>query len=305
MDSNYPNETRYSDRKKASLQMLKHYLDIYKKYSFGSVINLGDSKTYENALNDCFLWFIPIWGSVATYFNSLGIKGIVVNTDPLSISLEADPSGYSNLGRVLYHEVTHRIEDIHGDIQDIKKEKSSAEKLYAERNAEYMEYVASTALYNLAKAEEMVDKNPNTTPEQLRVKWDGFIKDMNIAKSELDETKVFPPDLTLMKDWFGFEVDIDKILQHYASGAKGDAFKAMAEQILSEKKQEKPFTPVPSKEQETEKQVEPTTFMWGDFGIWGITRGCGSNTCTKWPSNREACECKKIIIMKPGGITIY
>ena len=88
------------------------------------------------------------------------------------------------LATTLWHELSHAIEDIHGDYGLISTLKGVD---YYERNVEYMENVVR-ALKRLAMMER---KQAGLTSENATKYWDMFMKDMTDA-SEKPKYKADP-----------------------------------------------------------------------------------------------------------------
>jgi hypothetical protein len=113
------------------------------------------------------------------------------------------------LGKTVWHEVTHALEDKNGD------DMYSSDPLYQDRNTYYMELVVTGALPVL----NMIEKNAKqgASVKQLRGLWEQYLKQM-AAAANLPETRKYKPDLGLMWDWFGFRANPEEIRQLYLSG---------------------------------------------------------------------------------------
>jgi hypothetical protein len=170
-----------------------------------SMTSLGSAQKYEQALNEVSIVVDPAMSAVAKY--DPGTKTIFLSKDPSSLG-ESEKQSW---GQSIWHELTHRIEDSHGDIGYFD------DTDYAERNIEYMTYVADTALNYLRQMESKAEAGASGA--ELAAYWQKFLDSMEKAK-KLSTNK---PDMQTLKDWFGFDVDVDTIRREYASGRYGQA----------------------------------------------------------------------------------
>ena len=127
-------------------------------------------------------------------------KTLVISKDPRKVAAE-DRFAW---GQTVWHEVTHAFEDQHGDIGLFDPEP------YSERNVDYMISVANTALHQLEVME--LNAKAGDTVEALRANWQNFLKQTEAA-AKLNPD--YPPDLTLMHDWFGFQANPEEIKARY------------------------------------------------------------------------------------------
>jgi hypothetical protein len=217
-------------------ELLENFINQNQGYNFNKVIQLGDLQKYINALNSVALIIDKTIGE-ALYVpakDALGLKWPSYFSFN-KVVLPKHPSLDINGAEPLWHELTHRIEDIEGD-------PFNKGKAYAERNIQYMEAVEENLVW-LRTAEDLAKKGASI--EELKRYWQRFVKGMNRYKiyNLYTGKKWGPglePNLKLMKDWFGFDVDLEKIQQFYASGAAGEKLKKMVTPIDGD---EQPSTP--------------------------------------------------------------
>lgn len=168
-------------------------------------------------------------GTLTTYRSELSEVKIVIKEDPNSkakydpktdtITLPADPAKVLDedsldMGMLVWHELTHKIENTHGDVGLLDSE------LYAERNVEYMKHIIGVALPML----EQMERDTNADDEKTRQYWSKFVTAFD-SVNKLPEVQKYPPNFKMMKEWFGFSVDKDTILEYYRSGKAGERFK--------------------------------------------------------------------------------
>lgn len=184
-----------------SYALLKQFMDQYSKAGFSKVVKLGDSIKYREALTSVKIVINPKLGSVGVY--DPNSKTITLSIDPQKAT--NDQSLY--LGQTIWHELTHRLEDMNKD--------KDGDKLYNERNIEYMTNIVDAALPVLIQMEKK--SNEGLTGSKLTAYWTKFLSRIESAK-KLEETKKYPPDLKLMEKWFGFKVNINEIEKMYTDG---------------------------------------------------------------------------------------
>lgn len=187
---------------------IKNFMNQFEKNKFNQVIKLGNIETYRTELLDTNIIINTKYKEQAEY-------------DPKSntITLSADPSRISEsdslfIGQLIWHEVTHKIEDVNGDIGYF----DSTE--YAERNIEYMKNIIQVVI---PKLEQLESYNGNDN-EQIKKLWNNFVKAYDEALN-LPEVKAYPPNKEMLKKWFGFSVDKDELLEFYKSGKGGEKIK--------------------------------------------------------------------------------
>ncbi|HBV97151.1 MAG TPA: hypothetical protein DEF36_08900 [Desulfotomaculum sp.] len=189
----------------------KHLLKYMKQFEgsqFNNVIRVGNLPTYRSELSEVKIVIKEETNSSAKY-------------DPVSdtITLSEDPARVLDedsldMGMLVWHELTHKIENTHGDMGVLDN------KLYAERNIEYMKHIIGVALPWLEKME----RDTNADDAKIREYWSKFVAAFDSVNS-LPEVQEYPPNFKLMKEWFDFSVDKDAILEFYQSGKAGERFK--------------------------------------------------------------------------------
>jgi hypothetical protein len=199
-------QPKASTLKSASYGLMKEFMEKYNANGFAKVVSIGDISIYKKALLNVKIQVNPKLKSLALYDPKNEI--LVLSKNPLTVK----KSERLNLGNSVWHEVTHRIEDEHGDIGYFDG------KLYAERNTEYMTYVANAALPYL----ELLEKNAKgkTDVATMKKMWAAFVKKVN-GTSALPEVKKYPPNAKTLKDWFGFKFNVNDIRKLYESGKCG------------------------------------------------------------------------------------
>jgi hypothetical protein len=198
-----------------ALGLTNNYMKQFSKTGFGKSVTLGNPTAYKDALNRVKLVFDKKFTKLAEF-------------DPKTntITLSFDPSKVKakdrlNRGQSVWHELTHKIEAIHGDSSVIKNEP------WEERNVDYMTNVTDVALSPLLVMERLAG-DKDATDEQIMSKWKAFQKVRESSATDLASTRKYPADLELMKKWFGFEVTPDEIANVYAAGRSGLGTRASA-----------------------------------------------------------------------------
>lgn len=192
--------------KDAARELMLEMMGIYKGAYFDSVAHYGDESIYKNALDAANVKYNPKLEALAEY--DPGTNTLSFSFDPSAVIKTATPADRKAYGEKIYHEVTHKIEDIHKDTGIFQS------KAYKERNIEYMFNVYQLAFPKLKMLEDAAIKGaPDSKLQEI---WDAFLRDLENAK-KLPETLAYPPDATLLKSWFGFEVSPDALINHYIS----------------------------------------------------------------------------------------
>ena len=187
--------------KGAAYGLLKKFMSEYDGTGFSKVVKIGKLATYKTTLNeDVAVRIDPNLSAVAQYDPQT--KTITFSKDPRTVK-SSDSMAF---GETVWHELTHAIEDAHGDIGALNTE------AYAERNVDYMTYVIRIALPNLEKMESKAKGGSKAA--KLDPYWDKFIKKLGNA-SALTSSAGYPPDLETMREWFGFQVDPEQIRAMY------------------------------------------------------------------------------------------
>jgi hypothetical protein len=187
----------------AAYEQMKTFMQAFDKDGFAKVTDLGAAKTYKAMLAGLTLEVDPTLTGVAQYDPTT--KTLTFSKDPRKVTGAARAA----MGETVWHEVTHAIEDEHGDIGYFDNE------AYAERNIDYMTYVARSALPWLEQLERQAKKGASVA--KLKALWQKYLKAMDAA-AKLPSTTQYPPDLGLMKTWFGFAATPADIKAAYLSG---------------------------------------------------------------------------------------
>jgi hypothetical protein len=192
-----------SSIKGAAYENMKKFMAEFDKDGFAKVVDLGGSKTYQATLAGLLLRIDPTQTALAKY--DPATNSITFSRDPRTVK----KSQAVAFGETVWHEVTHAIEDAHGDIGLFDNE------AYAERNIDYMTHVARSALPIL----EMMERKAKAgaSAKALKAYWTKYLKAMGDA-SELPSTTPYPPDLLLIREWFGFRADPQAVKDLYLSG---------------------------------------------------------------------------------------
>lgn len=186
--------------KSAAYGCLKQFMGDYDKAGFSKVVKIGNKATYRTTLNGLTVRVDPSLKSVAKY--DPVNKTITFSKDPRKVPKDERLS----FGETTWHEITHAIEDEHGDIGVFDSES------YAERNVDYMEHVIRTALPVLEQMEKRADKGAKAA--DLEKLWRLFVKRVAEA-SAVPSNVAYPPNFQTMREWFGFEVDPEVIKEFY------------------------------------------------------------------------------------------
>lgn len=203
----------------AAYEIMKGFMGTWDKDGFAKVTDLGAAKKYQVRLAQCKIVVNP---------NLRDSNGNTPNAqygpEPNVITFSKDPRKLSGgdkaaFGETVWHEVTHALEESNGDDQ------TNGDKLFQERNIEYMTSVAKEALPWLDQLEKKAKAGASVS--ELRGIWQKYLDKMDYAAKKLDETKKYPPDLALMKKWFGFSVDAAAIQKMYLTDKafSGDQWK--------------------------------------------------------------------------------
>ena len=186
----------------AAYEQMKEFMQKYDKDGFARVVDCGGTKAYRDALLGVKLVVDPKMVALATY--DPNTKTITFSKDPRTVKADERAA----LGETVWHEVTHALEDENGD------DFTNADPLYQDRNTWYMKQVIDGALPWLANLEKQAKKGASV--EKLKAIWQKYLKAMDVANN-LPETKKFPPDLALMRGWFGFKANPAEVTALYLS----------------------------------------------------------------------------------------
>lgn len=226
--SEAPVSKDYTDltTKELAKGMVNNYINQFENSHFNEAISLGNRTTFSNALDGIDVEHDPDLNSgrdegdkvEALYYPSF------LYLDPV-MKFEKDisvPSNYENYGimQTLWHETIHRLEDINDDFES----PNADDKAYQERNVEYMQNVVMAIKYL-----ESLEKKAaaGATDAELEAVWDTMLKRYEEAMNIMSAAK-FKPDLDKLKEWTGWDVNPEKVLDHYASGAATDRLRDFA-----------------------------------------------------------------------------
>lgn len=198
--------------------MVNNYIDQFEGSYFGEVISLGDKEIFSRAFEDVDVVYSPGLSSTARYTQA----GWWSNPR-IEISRDiSKPSNYNDimLSQTVWHEMIHRLEDMNGDFDT----PDSGNEYYQERNVEYMQNVVMAIRYLEVLERQAKD---GVSDEELSDVWDNMISRYEEAM-EIESAAVFKPDLNQIKEWTGFEVDPEKIMQYYLDGNASDRLQEFA-----------------------------------------------------------------------------
>ena len=184
----------------AAYGQVKKFMGDFDKDGFAKVVDLGKPDVYRATLAGLEIKIDPTMSAVAKY--DPVTKTITFSKDPRKLK----PSESMAFGETAWHELTHAIEDSHGDMGVFDSE------AYAERNIDYMTHITRNALPVLEMMERQA--KAGASAKKLRALWDRFLVSVADA-SKLPSTSDYPPDLSLMHTWFGFSADPDGIRNLY------------------------------------------------------------------------------------------
>ena len=188
----------------AAYEHMKAFMKGYDEFGFAKEVDFGAPVAYRKKLASLtFAVDSKLKRALAKYDPTT--KKITFAMDPRKV-----PAALSErFGETTWHEVTHAFEDQHGDTGLLDSE------FYRERNVDYMAHVIGLALPMLKQMER--EAKAGASVEKLRDYWEEYLKRMADA-SKLPSTTAYPPDLKLMKDWFGFKADPAAIKDWYLTG---------------------------------------------------------------------------------------
>jgi hypothetical protein len=187
----------------AAYQQMKQFMSQFDKDGFAKATDLGGLTTYRSTLAGLTIEIDPSSSAVAKY--DPNTKTITFSKDPRKLK----PSESAAFGETVWHEVTHAIEDAHGDIGLFD------DADYAERNVDFMTHVARSALPILEMMERQAKAGASVA--KLKLLWEKYLKAMAGAAT-LPSTLRYPPDLALIRSWFGFKADPAAVKLLYLSG---------------------------------------------------------------------------------------
>jgi len=187
--------------KGAAYQLMKQFMQQYDRCGFAKVVDASRPRSYQKALSA---------SRVVIDRNIKELAEFDPNTN--TIKLKRDPrrlkkAQRQTMGETVWHEVTHAIEHSYGD--------PDRDVLWNERNIVYMTHVYKSAVPWLRQME--IRAKAGASAKVLRRYWDKFIQYIEKAEN-LEETKAYPPDLALLRGWFGFRADPEEVKKLYLSG---------------------------------------------------------------------------------------
>jgi len=193
----------------ATYSLMQGFMSRWDNDGFAKVTDLGALAKYRARLAGCTIRVDPALRSADG-----STPNAQYGPEPDVITFSKDPrtlpaSARNAWGQTVWHEVTHALEESNGD------DPSNGDKLYQERNIEYMGCVATEALPWLDQLERKAKAGGSV--KQLHDIWQKYLDAMNYAATKLPETQKYPPDLALMQKWFGFSVDTQTITRLYVS----------------------------------------------------------------------------------------
>lgn len=218
-----PDEYLASQHLNKALAAIDAYAAYYEDYAFSAAIQVLEKSTYQAAARD------------VTFKDGNGnsyLDGIVTidRTLPRTFGVPSSVSMWSYI-----HELTHKIEDDHGDI-GYTSGITQYSIAYGERNIEFIESVLGKAIPVLIQFEADVARKDYV---QAEVRWKAFVRyyeNAIQAKFYEQANASFAPDFKLLKEWMGFDVDRYAIETHYRSGNAGGNFKEFFSRDLGGKK---------------------------------------------------------------------
>jgi len=200
----------------AAYKYLKRFMSRYNSSGFAEVATIGSPSTYRDTLLSVKTEIDPSLTSVAAY--DPNTKTIKFSKDPRKIPASEGLA----MGETVWHELSHAIEDAHGDFG------VSDSEGYAERNVDYMTAITRNALPVLERMELKADDG--AAGDKLAPYWAKFLERVQKAAA-LPSTSANPVDPAVLQSWFGFNVNPDTIKSLYASGKAlpGKAGKALSD----------------------------------------------------------------------------
>jgi hypothetical protein len=186
----------------AAYDGMKGWMQVYDKDGFAQVVDYGGLTKYRVRLAKARIVVDPSFRELAQY--DPNTNTITLKRDPRKLTGKARTA----FGETIWHEVTHALEDDRGD-------EFNDDPLHQERSIDYMTHVVRVALPWLDQMERMAKAGASVA--KLKVCWDKFLREMDAA-AKLDSTTKYPPDLILMRSWFGFRANPEQVRALYLSG---------------------------------------------------------------------------------------
>ncbi len=158
---------------------LKNLMSQYDKAGFSRVVRIGNKATYRTTLSSINVKVDTSLKPLAVY--DPNTKTITFSKDPRKVTASESLA----FGETCWHELTHAIEDAHGDIGLFDN------AAYAERNIDYMTHVARVPLPILQKMEK--DALRGVSAAKLEARWRSFVRQI-AAASTLPSNREYPPN---------------------------------------------------------------------------------------------------------------
>ncbi|MFN8525878.1 MAG: hypothetical protein U0821_22490 [Chloroflexota bacterium] len=200
-----------SNLAEAARDSVTRFLNQYESDCFSKRSRFGLLDLYARALREVTVVVVSSLTPVAQY--EPNGQRLVLSKDPRTLS----GGKRDAMDEPIWHELTHRIEDAHGDIGVFDS------ALYAERNVDYMTHVIRNGFFTLHRMEQLAKSGGSR--EELQKYWKKFASDIQQAE-RLSSTREYPPDLAELEKSTGFSASLSKIKDLYASGDSGDALRA-------------------------------------------------------------------------------
>jgi hypothetical protein len=206
--------------------VMKEFMTMWDKKGFAEVVDLGGGSMYRIRLEQCKIVLDthlvssdgrPLEGRYGPERNVIYLR-----RDPR----KATASGRIGVGNTVWHEVTHALEDRNGD------DMSNADPDYQDRHTYYMDYVARTVLNYLSNLERKAASGASVA--DLKATWKKYQEQLTFAAGSLEQTKKYPPDLELMRRWFGWTAsDREAVREMYLTDKAfaGDKWKNLREAV--------------------------------------------------------------------------
>lgn len=190
----------------AAFDHLKAFLCAHSKQGFAKRVSFGALERYRDRL---------LRAKLVVKTKGSGVSGLA-QYDPKknTITFTRDPRKLgvkgTKMGETIWRELTRALE------HKMDENPIPGDKLYTKRNVDYMTYVATKAVPWLYRLEK--EAKAGASVSKLRTCWSTFLNEMEKA-GNLPSAIAYPPDLELMRSWFGFRVNPEEIRALYLSEA--------------------------------------------------------------------------------------
>ena len=187
----------------AAYRCLSQYLQEANGHKFSKWTSRGSKDLYRATLLDQVVEVNP--GALRGSANAQYLDGVItVRKDPRTLT-SAECAAF---GKTIWEEVSHAIEDDHGDMGYFDSEDRR------EARVDYMLEMDET-FGILARLEE--DAKKGASPQKLAKRWRLFAKNVKAAHNKA-VSRGYTPDPKQLKDWFGWEMSPVQIKKNYLSG---------------------------------------------------------------------------------------